>query len=148
MIPWIYHRLTPRDQGSDLLRNVSFRQTASGLLATLNTFWDVPPERVLLLTSVNIWGVAGAAQNTDRFALTLTNAAGTDSYGEYIRLPERDAVLFSQNAGWFQMTGNPALIVSPNTRINFYSFFSAAAAANSMTVGLNGILIPHGTFSE
>lgn len=146
MIPWIYHRLTPRDQGSDLLRVVSFRLSASGLLATLTIPYTVPPERLFLVTSINMFGVGGAAQNTDRFALQVTSPLG-DSSGEWIRPPMRDNVLFSQNAGSFEMTGSPCLMVAPRSIMNFVCFFSAAAAANALTVGVNGILIPHGTFS-
>lgn len=148
MIPWIYHRLSPRDQGSDLLRIVNTRLSASGLLPTLSVSYDVPSERTLLISLLNGYAAAGAGQSNDRFTLAITNQAGTDTQSEIIRMPLRDDVIFAGTYGWFQIDGAPGLMVPPSSRITLYAFFNGGANANALTVGLNGLLIPHGTFSE
>lgn len=143
----MYHRLTPRDQATDLLRVVSRRIVLSSTAGALIRSYVVPSERTLLVSSINIWASAGAAQTVDRFSLQLLTPS-FEEIGEWTRLPLRDNVVFAQPTGWFEMTGSPALIVPPNTTINFVAIFNAGVNLNSMTVALNGIEIPHGTFSE
>lgn len=148
MIPWIYHRLTKRDQATDLLRIVSRRQAASGLLATLVSTYQVPAERSFLLSRWHVFGAGGGAQTFNSCILTLTEATGSYSYGEYNLPVQRNSDTFSAVTGSVWLEGAPALIVPPETIMTVTAFFNAAALANAITVSLNGILIPHGTFSE
>lgn len=140
MIPWMYHRLTPRDQAGDLLRVMNFTQTVNNLNVIT---YQVPNERILLLNHLHIYqeDIAGSAANvisgitldtTTVFSFTLLRdiqVTGAGVYREYHKI------------------GSPALIVPPLHVLTFVNN-NPSGVGCILTVSMNGLLVPHGTFSE
>lgn len=147
MIPWIYHRLTARDMGVDLLRIFHTRIASSGAFATLTATFAVPAERTLLVNQWHVFGAGGGGQTFDRNTFTLRDPTGTDIVAEMNRVPTGQSSVVANVLAWDALEGSPALIVPPNTNMTVTAFFSAGAAANAITVSISGLLVPHGTFS-
>lgn len=137
MIPWIYHRLTPRDQGTDLLRIMQEVFYGSGA-ASLVWNYTVPPERVLLLTAFNAF----------QFDVSLTGCqVGLQITKEGSALQEH---IWTSDASrgtsaTYHREGSPFLIVPPLHQMQFV--FTGSSGVQTVTATMNGILIPHGTFS-
>lgn len=143
MIPWIYHRLTARDQGVDLLRVENQRFTSDGSAATYVWNYTVPQERILLMTNFEYWGQDPIGIPLPVLSLEITQESAAD--------PIWSATFYRDVGSGTQVnvrrTGQPYLICNPGARLQFVSFGGAAGTFVGI-LSMNGLLVPHGTFSK
>lgn len=145
MIPWNYHRLTPRDQAGDLLRVVNFQFEETGPDTVIQ--YEVPSEKLLLITAANWYFNALAAAGSPTILFAITQDTTT-----VLNMPMlKDAtqsvtVPFVGNINSIHRNGSPWLMVPPLHVIN--SIMIGGSVASAHIFSFNGILIPHGTFSE
>lgn len=140
MIPWIYHRLTPRDQAGDLLQEVHYNQVALGAAASLT--FTVPSEKMLLMCMFNIFQ-EDALGNQNQAVLSIAGPSGPIVLNlirdVQVNTPApATSYIYSRN-------GSPFLMIGPDHVITVAGKF--ASAAQYLQWSFNGLLIPHGTFS-
>lgn len=144
MIPWIYHRLTPRDQAGDLLRIVNFSRESTGANTLIS--YQVPEEKLLLICCMNwFWWDAAGSSNPWNFTVT----EDTNTVLSWQMVSDRQAAVTLPgvgNAASKTLQASPILIASPGQVLN--SFISGGTIVQSHIFSFNGILLPHGTFSK
>jgi len=142
MIPWIYHRLTPRDQAGDLLRVFMATRT----ITDAQVFqYRVPDEKVLLLNTLNIYQediVGSIAQ--------IIFGVVEDTTTVYSQTMIRDVQVSPLGIGiirQYARNGAPYLIVPPGHVLSFSNLNPSGAGCFSV-ISMSGLLVPFGTFSQ
>ena len=144
MIPWLYHRLTPRDQAGDLLRVQNFKGERTGPDTVIT--YTVPAEKILLVTMMNWYYSDAAGFTTQPWMLTITEDTTTVFSAPMVRdVTQGITVPAAATVSSKTLRGSPLLIVPPLNVIQSTIFGGTAAAQHIWT--FNGILLPHGTFS-
>ena len=116
-------------------------QSSSGITLVEFLFSDLSKDRVLVLTNVSIIADPGAAQGVREIKIQALSQ-GQENFTIDARIPlniaDQIEVLNWQGEVYIQGGG-------PGTNtLRIFSFYSAAVAANTMTVGIHGIIIPRG----
>lgn len=149
MIPWGLYDLTPRDQGSPIIR--PFNRQAGGVDAGPSTITTVrttvPDEYVALITAVNIYAQQiGGGGNPFRFDFQagIVNP-GSNSNSVYLIKDNKHSTIRSDgSATW---TGSPLCMVHGGEDIDLSIRYTAAATSIVWNTCIAGILIPRGTMS-
>lgn len=150
MTPWMYHRLTQRDMGVDLLRPFSFQGSASAAgIVTVTA--QIPDERMLLLTSASGYIESGVATSFHGVKLLVGSKNNiNDVLAQYSF--EGDGGLWVHSGGvgvrrQFSAQANPLMYV-PGGSFLYFQATGTGVPAIFLAGYLNGLLVPHGTFSD
>lgn len=144
--PDFIYRLTPRDEQVTPLESVTYYHTES----LVSTYVDideslgayrVPAGKILLVNTLAVDFSAGAAQNLDSYKIYLKNSSATND----ATLTGHSRILTGRYGTQGHMFGS--IIVPSEWYICAVALFSAGAAANQITLGMTGTLIPRGNFA-
>lgn len=143
MIPWALYNLTPRDQGSPLIRPFFTSQNLSGVGVTFLTFADVvvPAEQILLVTHFHCDSkTTVAAQWECNTAIRTVNSL---LRAEQTYRKDPSAFTFTQNV---DVAGAPLWMLNGGDRIQVTALSGVAGNQNSI-LSIAGVMIPRGTIS-
>jgi len=140
-ITYAFKRPTDTNSPTALILSRHFQVSGGGLSLLEFVFDQLPKDRVLVLTNVSLIAQPGAAQFVREMKIQAFSQ-GVENYNVDQRLPlgvvDQDEVLNWQGEVYIQGGG-------PGTdTVRVFAFFNASAAANAITVGLHGIIIPRG----
>lgn len=140
--PEFLYQLSGRDQQVTWLDPVLQRLDASGAAVNLTVSYQVPVDRVLLLSALALEVGPGLAQNyTGAIARILGPGASTDSRLAGTLTPGAA----NQNA-FIPWQGE--VIVPPNWFVGANVDYNAAVAVNTMRLSIFGILVPVGNIQR
>lgn len=147
MLPWALYNLTPRDQGSPLIRpfNFQFYEVAAGPQAYADTVCNIPDEYICLVTAICIWtsGGVGAGNVSDaRFLIEPTGTTGTTLFEARHTY---ESGLKICNHTW---TGSQLAMVHDKQRIRLAISLTGANTNIPWLGSVHGCLIPHGTMGS
>ena len=145
MIPWALYNLTPRDQGSPILRPWHLIKFGTGVGATgASENFIIPAETILLLTSVDIAIEAvGAVFAKKCIASAFDPATGINHWS----LTEYNPFQTSTKDLSLCKTGSPIVVLEGGDTINCAVQLTAAGNFSYWT-SVSGVLIPRGTFAK
>jgi len=157
LFPPTLWRPSPKDLAADLNPAQSvFLQGSSQAAATVTAFTgqttQVPADKVLLVNSVSAVGAPGAAQFVTRGRLRwgITDAAGvtfTQALGDLKQTGTIVGAVLAEVAMDWQ-PGAPGFVLLQGQAIAATFDFNAGAAANVVSLTVNGILIPRGNWQR
>ena len=140
-IAYSFQRPTDVNTPTALILSRHFQISGGGLTLLEFLFSDLAKDRVLVLTNVSVIAQPGAAQFVREMKIQAFSQ-GVENFNVDQRLPlgvvDQDEVLNWQGEVYIQGGG-------PDTdTIRIFTFYNSAVAANAMTVGIHGIIIPRG----
>lgn len=140
MIPWALYNLTPRDQGSPLIRVFHERKTVTATATGSTLQFDIPAEHVLLLTSfcTSCEATAGVASRVVTWAYNNSQAA---VHWEHIHYA---TATINRLSG--QLAASPIVTLGVDDTIYARGEFTSSVLHN-VTASIAGILIPKGTIA-
>jgi len=116
-------------------------QLSTGAQLVEFLFQDLPKDRVLVLTNVGMVATPGAAQNVLELVIQGVSQ-GVENFN-ILREEPRVGVAVNAAANWqgevYIQGGGPG-----TDTVRIFGFFDAAANANTITIGMHGIVIPRG----
>lgn len=130
--------LSSRDQQVTWLDPLIRRISATIAAGTVEAFEEVPVDRALIVQSLAMHALPGAAQNIENMAIALTPPGNGARIFVTVDRTTR-AVNLQAALNW---TGS--IIVPPGWNVTVSGGFGAAAVANSVVLDIIGMLIPIG----
>lgn len=138
--PEFLYNLTARDQQLAPIELWYGGTTGTALATGIQTpNYQVPPDRILVITSAYLLLAPGAGQSGLSASLSVQNITN----GASTRI---DAHTFAAPAAaqWAENGEFSSVIVPPNGLVFAVGFFNAGAVANSVRWEASGVLIPRG----
>jgi len=133
------YALTARDQQAALLEPVIAARLSTLALASFSVAFQVPSGRAMLLKSFVMRATATGGQtiNTVQFRVTRLDQSANIAANAFLAAPPVD---------WFLQTANMNdIILMPLDILEAQATFSAGVAVNTISLDLNGLLIPRGS---
>lgn len=144
MLPWMLYQLTPRDQGSPLIRPFFRFQTVTAPAAAFAVFNNVivPDDFVLLVTSIFMSAKTTVAANWNG-NLELRDAQAN---ARCVWTPRGELTALSFNFT-YEWRGSPFLMANPGDK--FHASVLAPGTAGNIEghIAYTGFLVPRGTMS-
>lgn len=143
LVPDIAYRfVAPTDTAGPSFEILSRQQSLSGgPILTVLTVSDIPKDRILVLSNVELIGEPGATQNVEEMKIQgVTQAGLIFDIDADVRSGSADD---SRDIGWhgqvwIQGGGDG------NDTVRTTVLFNSVTNANTVTVGIHGIIVPHG----
>lgn len=142
ILPEVVYRLNDRDLAGQLIELVNLNESQSVASPSLqNALWyTVPLDKILVVQSIRISAVPGAAQTFNNVAVMHNrNSALTEGYVFHRSFHQAAAVQV-------QDTHSPGCgyIVPSGNYLRFLFSFTGGAVANGCSISLSALLIPRG----
>ena len=137
-----YRFVAPTDTSGPTFEIVSRQESLSGGPAlTVLTLSDIPKDRILVLSNCELIGIPGATQNVLEMKIQgVTQAGLIFDIDADVRAGNADD---SRDIGWHgQIWIQGGGDGTDTVRVSV--LFNAVVNANTVTVGIHGIIIPHG----
>jgi len=141
--PDITYRFASPSDTAGLTLEILSRQFQLSAGQTLIEFFvnDIPKDRVLILQNYSLSADPGGGLIAIEVGIQGITQAGLNFPIAFISPPQAANQILNLNGEpsvWIQGAG-----VGNNT-LRMFALFSASTSANQLTVGINGLIIPHG----
>lgn len=145
MTPWNLYNLTPRDQGSPLIRPFHVTQDTTvvnpGVLASQVVL--IPNDQVLLLTMVSGWIDMVAPNIAQSIQFQIADTVGST----HVSAEVASGSLANQDLFGYTWTGSPIALVNDQQQINIFGRAISSTNPWLFRSSVSGVLIPRGTIS-
>lgn len=141
------YELTPRDRHITWLDPIVFEAEASGAAAFLEAFFQVPPDRVLLLYNVCGLANSGAAQNATNLDLNMATPIPGGGFDRFV-IKRRQAPTDFVATPLASIQWDGSMVIPSSKLISLSVNYSAGAAVNFAVLTVFGMLIPNGNFQR
>lgn len=137
---WLYTLSEQESRAAPVPQRLAVRVNPAAALNAFifTTAFIVPLDKILIVKSVSLYAVAGAAQTNDHLAAWIYTDNATNALTDIFQV--RPAAALQNGASFYPND----LVLMPLEAIVGIADFSAAGAANRLGVGLTGILLPKG----
>lgn len=137
-----YQFASPKDVAGPSFEILSRHlQISTGLVVVETLLTDLAKDRILCFNNAAVRADPGAAQN-----VIAIQIQGVTQTGENFVIASFDAALTADKIEDLNWAGSVYLLGGGpgTTTLRVFSSYNSGAAANTMTVGLHGIVIPRG----